>query len=83
MHQLTGYFQHSCYILQTCAVCCWQLLEAVDFLHSHWIMSRDLKLPNLLLTNGGQLKICDFGLARYFHAFDEKYTPKVVTLWYR
>ncbi len=60
-----------------------QLLEAVDFLHSHWIMSRDLKLPNLLLTNGGQLKICDFGLARYFHAFDEAYTPKVVTLWYR
>ena len=62
---------------------CVQLLEAVDFLHSHWIMSRDLKLPNLLLTNGGQLKICDFGLARYFHAFDEAYTPKVVTLWYR
>lgn len=52
-------------------------------MHSHWIMSRDLKLPNLLLTNGGQLKICDFGLARYFHAFDAKYTPKVVTLWYR
>ena len=55
----------------------------MDFLHSHWIMSRDLKLPNLLLTNGGQLKICDFGLARYFHARDEAYTPKVVTLWYR
>ncbi|CAK0782912.1 hypothetical protein CVIRNUC_006107 [Coccomyxa viridis] len=60
-----------------------QLLEAVNFLHSHWIMSRDLKLPNLLLTNSGQLKICDFGLARYFHTSDESYTPKVVTLWYR
>lgn len=60
-----------------------QLLEAVDFLHSHWIMSRDLKLPNLLLTHDGHLKICDFGLARYFHAHEESYTPRVVTLWYR
>ena len=70
-------------MLPAMIACSSQLLEAVDFLHSHWIMSRDLKLPNLLLTNGGQLKICDFGLARYFHAFDEAYTPRVVTLWYR
>lgn len=60
-----------------------QLLEAVDHLHSHWIMSRDLKLPNLLLTHDGHLKICDFGLARYFHANEASYTPRVVTLWYR
>lgn len=60
-----------------------QLLEAVDHLHSHWVMSRDLKLPNLLLTHDGHLKICDFGLARYFHAHEEAYTPRVVTLWYR
>ena len=60
-----------------------QLLEAVDYLHSRWVMSRDLKLPNLLLTGDGRLKICDFGLARYFHAFEEPYTPRVVTLWYR
>ena len=60
-----------------------QLLEAVDYLHSRWVMSRDLKLPNLLLTHDGLLKICDFGLARYFHAYEEPYTPRVVTLWYR
>ena len=60
-----------------------QLLEAVDYLHSRWVMSRDLKLPNLLLTGDGRLKICDFGLARYFHAYEEPYTPRVVTLWYR
>jgi hypothetical protein len=60
-----------------------QLLEAVDYLHSRWVMSRDLKLPNLLLTADGHLKICDFGLARSFHAYEEPYTPRVVTLWYR
>ncbi len=25
----------------------------------------------------------DFGLARSFRAFEEAYTPRVVTLWYR
>ena len=43
-----------------------QLLEAVHFLHTHWIVHRDLKLSNLLFTNKGQLKLCDFGLARFF-----------------
>ncbi|KAK9830148.1 hypothetical protein WJX72_009988 [[Myrmecia] bisecta] len=60
-----------------------QILEAVDFMHARWIMHRDLKLSNLLLTKDSRLKICDFGLARYFRAHEEAYTPRVVTLWYR
>jgi len=61
-----------------------QLLSAVEFLHSHWMVHRDLKLSNLLFNNRGQLKLCDFGLARFFRPVDEgSYTPKVVTLWYR
>ena len=43
-----------------------QLLSAVAFLHDKWVMHRDLKLSNLLFTHGGQLKLCDYGLARYF-----------------
>ncbi|KAK3264188.1 hypothetical protein CYMTET_27056, partial [Cymbomonas tetramitiformis] len=43
-----------------------QLLQAVEFLHRHRIVHRDLKLSNLLFNNRGQLKLCDFGLARYF-----------------
>lgn len=42
-----------------------QLLSAVAWLHSRWIVHRDLKLSNLLYSNSGQLKLCDFGLARY------------------
>lgn len=39
-----------------------QLLRAVAYLHDRWVMHRDLKLSNLLYTNDGQLKLCDFGL---------------------
>ncbi|KAK9817392.1 hypothetical protein WJX74_008301 [Apatococcus lobatus] len=60
-----------------------QLLEGIAFLHSRWIVHRDLKLSNLLLTENGSLKLCDFGLARYFHAYEKALTPRVVTLWYR
>lgn len=60
-----------------------QLLEVMNYLHNRWIVHRDLKLSNLLLTNDGCLKLCDYGLARYFKAYEEAYTPKVVTLWYR
>ncbi|GAB4821329.1 hypothetical protein N2152v2_008375 [Parachlorella kessleri] len=60
-----------------------QLLQAVAYLHDHWVTHRDLKLSNLLYTNDGKLKLCDFGLARYFQPYEERYTPGVITLWYR
>lgn len=61
-----------------------QLLQGVAHLHSRWVFHRDIKMSNLLMTGSGRLKICDFGLARYFHAeAGFAYTPKVVTLWYR
>jgi cell division cycle 2-like protein len=43
-----------------------QLLLAVDFMHKSFVMHRDLKTSNLLYTNDGVLKVCDFGLARTF-----------------
>lgn len=44
---------------------------------------RDLKTSNLLLNNCGELKICDFGLARQYGIPLKQYTQLVVTLWYR
>ncbi|XVF43767.1 hypothetical protein PTKIN_Ptkin02bG0066700 [Pterospermum kingtungense] len=60
-----------------------QLLEGVKYLHDNWVLHRDLKTSNLLLNNQGDLKICDFGLARQYGIPLKPYTHLVVTLWYR
>jgi cell division cycle 2-like protein len=60
-----------------------QLLEGVKYLHDNWVLHRDLKTSNLLLNNRGELKICDFGLARQYGSPLKTYTHLVVTLWYR
>lgn len=60
-----------------------QLLAGVEYLHNHWIIHRDLKTSNLLLTNRGELKIADFGMARYYGDPPPHLTQLVVTLWYR
>ena len=44
-----------CYIIQ--------LIKGLQYLHSHKIIHRDLKLGNLFLTDKMELKIGDFGLA--------------------
>ncbi|KAG9246613.1 kinase-like domain-containing protein [Calycina marina] len=60
-----------------------QLTSGVSYLHTNWILHRDLKSSNLLLNNRGVLKIADFGMARYFGDPPPKMTQLVVTLWYR
>ncbi|XP_057844306.2 cyclin-dependent kinase G-2 isoform X1 [Cryptomeria japonica] len=60
-----------------------QLFEGVKYLHDNWVLHRDLKTSNLLLNNRGELKICDFGLARQYGSPLKPYTLMVVTLWYR
>lgn len=46
----------------------YQLIRGVEYLHRSFIIHRDLKLSNLLLTDDGVLKIADFGLARKFNS---------------
>ncbi|KAL3084006.1 hypothetical protein niasHS_008878 [Heterodera schachtii] len=60
-----------------------QLIAGVLYMHDQYVIHRDLKTSNLLLSHQGILKIGDFGLAREFGDPIKPYTPVVVTLWYR
>jgi cell division cycle 2-like len=61
-----------------------QLTGAVEFLHDHWILHRDLKTSNILLNNRGEIKLADFGMARFVgDPAPRNLTQLVVTLWYR
>eukprot|EP01147_Barroeca_monosierra_P002386 gene2386-5333_t len=69
----------------------YQLMCGMEYLHSHWILHRDLKPGNILITSKfdpspGVVKLADFGLARLNILPPRplsKVDPIVVTYWYR
>ncbi|KAF0297073.1 Cyclin-dependent kinase 9 [Amphibalanus amphitrite] len=63
-----------------------QLLNGLYYIHQNNILHRDMKAANVLITKNGVLKLADFGLARAFSKISgtrNRYTNRVVTLWYR
>ena len=45
-----------------------QVLEAVQYAHEKSVIHRDLKPSNILVTESGQVRLLDFGVARLLEA---------------
>lgn len=55
----------------------------MEYLHANWVLHRDLKPANILYDHLGNIKVCDFGLARQFGSPIHPMTDIVVTRYYR
>lgn len=85
-HDLTGLLNHPTFRLEQShrKDLAKQLFEGLDYLHRRGVLHRDIKAANILVSNTGQLKLADFGLARFYAKRNKlDYTNRVITIWYR
>ncbi|KAF2841134.1 Pkinase-domain-containing protein [Patellaria atrata CBS 101060] len=85
-HDLTGLLSHPNFTLEQAHKkdLAKQLFEGLDYLHRRGVLHRDIKAANILVSNTGQLKLADFGLARFYAKRGKlDYTNRVITIWYR
>ncbi|KIX09791.1 uncharacterized protein Z518_00872 [Rhinocladiella mackenziei CBS 650.93] len=85
-HDLTGLINHPTFKLTPAHKkdLAKQMFEGLDYLHRRGVLHRDIKAANILISNTGQLKYADFGLARFYTKSRQlDYTNRVITIWYR
>jgi CTD kinase subunit alpha len=85
-HDLTGVLSQPQYIFSPANLksLCHQMILGLEYLHFKGVLHRDMKGSNILINGKGELKLADFGLARFYHKHRRSdYTNRVITLWYR
>jgi serine/threonine protein kinase len=61
----------------------YEVLEALDYLHSHqFVIHRDVKASNILLTQTGQVKLADFGVSANNSFQDQKRNEYIGTVYW-
>ncbi|KAF0700211.1 Aste57867_9265 [Aphanomyces stellatus] len=64
-------------------VVAFQLCKAIHCCHQNKIIHRDIKPENILLDDKGNVKLCDFGVARTIQFDGDALSDYVATRWYR
>ena len=64
---LRKYIQHNPLTLKKAVEVILDLCYAVCHLHTHGIIHRDLKPENIIITDRGEVKLIDFGIAKRIH----------------
>ena len=85
-HDLTGILSQTQFTFSNAHLksLCQQMLAGLAYLHHKGVIHRDIKGSNILINNRGELKLGDFGLARFYQKRRKSdYTNRVITLWYR
>lgn len=85
-HDMTGLINHPTFKLTPAHKkdLARQMFDGLDYLHRRGVLHRDIKAANILISNTGQLKYADFGLARFYQkSRNLDYTNRVITIWYR
>lgn len=85
LKDVLDYHRESGLVLDTASIKSYMLMttEGLEYLHEHWILHRDMKPENILITANGVAKLADFGMACTYGSPSRAFTSRVCTIFYR